>query len=303
VRAVLPCTIITNFIHLFFVLIRLLTSTSFRLLNNQGLPRGEALVEFVNDGEASAALSAMNKKPIGTRWIDIIPSTAGEIRAARSYGGLVPVGQSAKDIEQYTGTDYEYSLFQFGDYWVKLRGLPYSITKKDVADFLLRASVVPVGIFLSEGIGFVELQSMANVDAVLLLHKQKIGHRWVEVFHLSRAEALQKAPQMQMQMQMQQGYSSMRLQQPSAAYMSYPYSMSSPSWYPAAPSPQYPAAPSPQYQSAPAYASQYHNADASQSGALGMLRQPGGQILTRDLSGAVVKMRGLPYVCTADDVL
>jgi heterogeneous nuclear ribonucleoprotein F/H len=190
------------------------------LLNQQGLPRGEALVEFVNDGEASSAMSAMNKKPIGTRWIDIVPSTAGEIRAARSYGGLVPVGQSAKEIEKFACADYEYSSFHFGDFWVKLRGLPYSITKKDVADFLLRASVVPVGIFLSEGIGYVEVQSAAHVEAVLLLHKQKIGHRWVEIFYLSRSEAMQKAPQMQMQMQMH-GYSSMHMQQAASAYMAY----------------------------------------------------------------------------------
>jgi heterogeneous nuclear ribonucleoprotein F/H len=240
-----------------FMLILRLPPTTYRLLNQQGLPRGEALVEFVNDGEASAALSAMNKKPIGTRWIDIVPSTAGEIRAARSYGGLVPVGQNAKEIEKFAGADYEYSSFQFGDSWVKLRGLPYSITKKDVADFLLRASVVPVGIFLSEGIGYVELQSAAQVEAVLLLHKQKIGHRWVEVFHLSRAEAMQKAPHMQMQMQMQHGYSAMQMQQASGAYMSYPYAMNPASWYPAAASPQ--------YQSASAYSSsaaQYHHAAA-----------------------------------------
>ncbi len=165
-------------------------------------------------------MSAMNKKPIGTRWIDIVPSTAGEIRAARSYGGLVPVGQSAKEIEKFACADYEYSSFHFGDFWVKLRGLPYSITKKDVADFLLRASVVPVGIFLSEGIGYVEVQSAAHVEAVLLLHKQKIGHRWVEIFYLSRSEAMQKAPQMQMQMQMH-GYSSMHMQQAASAYMAY----------------------------------------------------------------------------------
>lgn len=218
----------------------------------------------MNDGEASAALAAMNKKPIGTRWIDIVPSTAGEIRAARSYGGLVPVGQSAKDMEKYAGADYEYSAFQFGDFWVKLRGLPYSITKKDVADFLLRASVVPVGIFLSEGIGYVELQTVAHVDAVLLLHKQKIGHRWVEVFHLSRSEAMQKAPQMQMQMH--HGYGSMQMQQSSGSYMSYPYAMASSSWYPTQAASQYHAASA--YASS---ASHYHNvasyADDSQSGA------------------------------------
>jgi len=182
-------------------------------------------------------MSAMNKKPIGTRWIDIVPSTAGEIRAARSCGGLVPVGQSAKDVERYAGADFEYSSFQFGECWVKLRGLPFSITKKDVADFLLRASVIPVGIFLSEGIGYVELQSMSHVDAVLLLHKQKIAHRWVEVFHLSRAEAMQKVPpqmQMQMQMQMQQGYGAMHMQQAAGSYASYPYAVASSAWYTAA---------------------------------------------------------------------
>jgi hypothetical protein len=235
---------------------RCLTS---RLVNQQGLPRGEALVEFGNDSEASSAMSVMNKKPIGTRWIDIVPSTAGEIRAARSCGGLVPVGQSAKDVERYAGADYEYSTFQFGECWVKLRGLPYSITKKDVADFLLRASVIPVGIFLSEGIGYVELHSMAHVEAVLLLHKQKIGHRWVEVFHLSRTEAMSKAPQMQVQMQMQQSYSAMHMQQAPSSYSAYPYAASSSSWYPA------PA--SPHYQSMPIYAASASQfADALPSG-------------------------------------
>jgi hypothetical protein len=278
-------------------------SLTFRLVNQQGLPRGEALVEFVNDSEASSAMSSMNKKPIGTRWIDIVPSTAGEIRAARSCGGLVPVGQSAKDIEKYAGADYEYSTFQFGEYWVKLRGLPYSITKKDVADFLLRASVVPVGIFLSEGIGYVELHSMAHVEAVLLLHKQKIGHRWVEVFHLSRAEAMQKAPQMQMQMQMQQGYGAMHMQPASTSYSPYPYAAPSSSWYPA------PAAP--HYQSVPVYAapaSQY--GDALHSGDDSDIRADAVPPPSADACrpptaapGTVVKMRGLPYTCRADDVL
>ncbi len=270
------------------------------MLNQQGLPRGEALVEFVTDGEAAAALSAMNKKPLGTRWIDMLPSTSGEIRAARSYGGLVPVGQSAKDIEKYAGTDYQYSAFQFGDSWVKMRGLPYSITKKDVADFLLRASVIPVGIHLSEGIGYVELQSAAHVDAALLLHKQKIGHRWVELFHLSRAEAIQKVPQMSMQMQ--QGYGAMQMQQAAGSYASYPYAMAASAWYAPASSP---------YQALPAFASatsQYQHvashADVSQSGAsaailLWLFAFFAAQLLTKQRTHQALQARAPRSKCAA----
>jgi hypothetical protein len=175
----------------------------------------------------------------------------------------VPVGQNAKDVEKYASAEYEYSSFQFGDFWVKLRGLPYSITKKDVADFLLRASVVPVGIYISEGIGYVELQSIAHVEAVLLLHKQKIGHRWVEVFHLSRAEAMLKAPHMQMQMQ--QGYNAMH--QASASYMAYPYAMTPSSWYSTPSSSQYQAV-SPYASSTSQYEVMASHSDAVQPGVL-----------------------------------
>jgi len=79
------------------------------------------------------------------------------------------------------------------DYCVKLRGLPWSVTKDEIADFLTDSVHIVGGnkgvlILMEEGRdrpsgdAYVEVESEKDVNNAIKQHKNKIGVRYVEVF-------------------------------------------------------------------------------------------------------------------------
>merc|ERR1712025_326873 len=79
------------------------------------------------------------------------------------------------------------------DGFVRLRGLPYEASKKDIADFFSGVSIVPYGITITmdqdgrpSGNAYVECTSPAEAEKALKKHKEKIGHRYIEVFKSSK---------------------------------------------------------------------------------------------------------------------
>jgi len=81
--------------------------------------------------------------------------------------------------------------FSVSQFCVKLRGMPWSATKDDIADFLERCNIVGGhrGIILMtddrgrpSGDAYVEVESSDDVDMALKMHKRDMGSRYVEVF-------------------------------------------------------------------------------------------------------------------------
>ncbi|GJQ11837.1 hypothetical protein GpartN1_g3628.t1 [Galdieria partita] len=72
---------------------------------------------------------------------------------------------------------------------IRLRGLPWSATKEDVLSFLEGAQVIPCAVHFvlnqqgkPRGEAFVQLSSLDDVNRALELHRQVLGHRYIEVF-------------------------------------------------------------------------------------------------------------------------
>ncbi|XP_073811868.1 heterogeneous nuclear ribonucleoprotein H-like [Musca autumnalis] len=86
-----------------------------------------------------------------------------------------------------------------GPKYVRLRGLPWSATHKEILDFLKDVSVVggAEGIHLitsrwdgiNTGEAFVEVESQQDVSAALKLNNATMGHRYIEVFNAEASEA------------------------------------------------------------------------------------------------------------------
>ena len=73
---------------------------------------------------------------------------------------------------------------------VKLRGLPWSASKDDIADFLERCNILGGhrGIIVTtddrgrpSGDAYVEVEAMEDVELALRMHKRDMGSRWVGV--------------------------------------------------------------------------------------------------------------------------
>ena len=78
---------------------------------------------------------------------------------------------------------------------VRLRGLPWQITEEDIVGFFSGAVVLPNGVFFRRdssgrptGEGYVRLESQKDVDEALKCHKNYIGKRYIEVFSSSMDE-------------------------------------------------------------------------------------------------------------------
>merc|ERR1719382_72347 len=103
---------------------------------------------------------------------------------------------------------------------LKLRGLPYKVTRNDILEFFAGLSVPLNGVHLMynereqpTGEAYVEFSSPEDRERAMTKDRQHMGGRYVELFRVSRAEMLQALEQFvggymnnnNMQMQMQGG--------------------------------------------------------------------------------------------------
>lgn len=145
-------------------------------LSREGRPSGEAYIEMETTADVDKACKR-DRDYMGHRYIEVF-------RANRSEMNWV--------VER-CGLNMELSR---DDACVRLRGLPFDCTVDEIIDFFRELEIVNNGIILATdnsgrttGEAYVQFVDKETAEAALLKHKEKIGHRYIEIFRSSIAEA------------------------------------------------------------------------------------------------------------------
>ena len=192
------------------------------VLGANGRPNGEAYVEFASEEIADAAL-AKDHGTIGTRYVEVFRSTPDQMHQSLSRAGksnnLAPMTMQHGGMQQ-GAMPYAYGPFSMpppmsqgyggasvmagpgADAVVKLRGLPYKVTRNDILEFFSGLSVPLNGVHLMfnereqpTGEGYVEFSSQEDRERAMSKDRQHIGGRYVELFRVNRAEMIQALEQ------------------------------------------------------------------------------------------------------------
>ena len=183
------------------------------VLGPNGRPNGEAFVEFTNEDVADAAL-VRDRAMIGARYVEVFRATPDQmghalLRVAKS-NNLAPMHVAQAALH---GMPYGYGSFAVptqmmggvsavmpglgADSVVKMRGLPYKVTRNDILDFFPSLSVPLNGVHLMfnereqpTGEAYVEFSSPEDRERAMTKDRQHIGGRYVELFRVGRGEML-----------------------------------------------------------------------------------------------------------------
>jgi len=90
-----------------------------------------------------------------------------------------------------------YNPNSYHDVFLRVRGLPFAATEQDLMVFFMQAGVSPIGIQLlmnaqgrKSGDGFVQFEKPDDAKRGMVMHRQQLGSRYVEIFHVSPAEVI-----------------------------------------------------------------------------------------------------------------
>lgn len=152
-------------------------------MSREGRPSGEAYVEMETEEDIELACKK-DREHMGHRYIEVF-------RAKRSEMEWV-VKRSGQNMEHI-----------MDDGCVRLRGLPFGCSKEEIANFFAGLEIVPNGIILptdytgrSTGEAYVQFINKDVAEKALQKHKEKIGHRYIEIFRSSLAEVRSAGPKM-----------------------------------------------------------------------------------------------------------
>nr|XP_022316905.1 heterogeneous nuclear ribonucleoprotein F-like isoform X1 [Crassostrea virginica] len=144
--------------------------------SREGRPSGECFVELIDEENVQLALKCHNKH-MGNRYIEVFRSKKSEMDWVIKRAGP---GQMAGSCEAV----------------VRLRGLPFGCSKEEIAQFFTGLEIVPNGIMLPEdrqgrstGEAYVQFASQEIAEKALTKHKERIGHRYIEIFKSGMQEA------------------------------------------------------------------------------------------------------------------
>ncbi|ESN91782.1 hypothetical protein HELRODRAFT_189810 [Helobdella robusta] len=146
------------------------------LYNKDGRPSGEAFVELSTTEDMDIALSK-HREYMGRRYIDVFSATRNEMEWTLRKNGMPRFEENQDAV-------------------VKLRGLPYSCDKDTLVNFFEGLPITPNGISLmtdphgnATGDAYVQFANQKFADVALKKHKERIGHRYIEIFRSTLSEA------------------------------------------------------------------------------------------------------------------
>ncbi|MBN3276624.1 HNRH1 protein, partial [Polyodon spathula] len=141
----------------------------------EGRPSGEAFVELETEEDLKIAVKK-DRETMGHRYVEVFRSNNVEMDWVLKH-----TGPNSPESE--------------GDGLVRLRGLPFGCSKEEIVQFFSGLEIVPNGITLpvdfqgrSTGEAFVQFASQDIAEKALKKHKERIGHRYIEIFKSSRSE-------------------------------------------------------------------------------------------------------------------
>nr|XP_033797493.1 heterogeneous nuclear ribonucleoprotein H3 isoform X3 [Geotrypetes seraphini] len=144
-------------------------------ISKEGRPSGEAFIELESADDVTKAL-AKDRKYMGHRYVEVFKSNNTEMEWVLKHN-------SPNEIDNDT------------DGTVRLRGLPFGCSKEEIVQFFSGLRILPNGITLtmdyqgrSTGEAFVQFASKEIAENALGKHKERIGHRYIEIFKSSRNE-------------------------------------------------------------------------------------------------------------------
>lgn len=143
--------------------------------SREGRPSGEAYIEMESDEDMTKGLDKHNSH-MGHRYIEVFKSKRSEMEWVVKRSGI-------------------HQQDSLSDGCVRLRGLPYGCSKEEIAQFFSGLEIVPNGITLptdyqgrSTGEAYVQFASRDIAEKAMGKHKEKIGHRYIEIFKSSLQE-------------------------------------------------------------------------------------------------------------------
>ncbi|XP_038651638.1 heterogeneous nuclear ribonucleoprotein H1, like [Scyliorhinus canicula] len=141
----------------------------------EGRPSGEAFIQLEADDDFKVAMKK-DKESMGHRYVEVFKSNNIEMDWVLKH-----TGPNSPDSSN--------------DGCVRLRGLPFGCSKEEIVQFFTGLEIVPNGITLpmdyqgrSTGEAFVQFATQEIAEKALKKHKERIGHRYIEIFKSSRSE-------------------------------------------------------------------------------------------------------------------
>lgn len=177
--------------------------------DHMGRLTGSGLVKFFTPQDSFEALKR-NRLMLGQRFVEVTPATERQWVAAGGHIFLKqPMGHSGHTLppphvlsrtkspggqrRSRSRSPHEPS------YCVYLKGLPFDIENKKIADFFKTIDIIEESIYIAcgpngkaTGEGFAEFRNEADHKAALNRHKQYMGSRFIQVHPITKKSMLEK---------------------------------------------------------------------------------------------------------------
>lgn len=151
------------------------------ITGKDGRPSGECFVELASHADVEKA-KAHDKENMGKRYIEVYDAKRAELEWFLNHmpGGMGGMGAMGFGNAQ-------------NDVFARLRGLPYEVSKQEIAHFFAGIEIAPYGITITmdqdgrpSGDAYVEFASLEAREQAMEKNKEKIRHRYIEIFKCSK---------------------------------------------------------------------------------------------------------------------
>ncbi|KAJ7327231.1 hypothetical protein JRQ81_016990 [Phrynocephalus forsythii] len=144
------------------------------ILNRDGKPRGDALIELESEQDVQKALQK-HLRYLGQRYVEVFEIHSEDVAALMKSLHLSSTSTSNDGV-------------------VRLRGLPYSCTEEDISEFFSGLTICNITFVMDQrgrgktGEAYVQFAAPEMANQALLKHREEIGNRYIEIFPSQRSE-------------------------------------------------------------------------------------------------------------------